>query len=172
MTEVLRRGTGVDLPRGAHALGVVMVYGGLGLWIARKLWGGVGRILPVDDDYRDMRVTPPGYPYIGAPGEVPAETGKDPFLALGPDDKILSYYVRGGEYTPREPGPYDIVEEPTIPTVTDGVTREERIAAIDVRVPSWVKERWTPSERRGGVTLGPEKVRVTRRVGGMELTEV
>ena len=170
----MRRGTGVDLPRGAHALGVVMVYGGLGLWIARKLWGGVGRILPVDedDDYRDMRVTPPGYPKFYGPGDVPASTaGGDPAL-IERESGVVEEYVRPGDYGPRRLTGRTVVEEPTLPTVTGGVTRSERIAAIDVRVPSWVKERWTPAERRGGVTLGPEKVRVSRRVGGMELTEV
>lgn len=33
--------------------------------------------------------------------------------------------------------------------------RAERIRAIDVEIPTWVKKRWTPSQRRGGVRLGP-----------------
>jgi len=53
----------------------------------------------------------------------------------------------------------------------------ERIAAIDVKVPEYVKERWTPEERKGAVVYGREEeiwkeYKVERVVSGVTIIDV
>lgn len=67
--------------------------------------------------------------------------------------------ARGGRRVPPPPDlaqpdavpyvrPYSAITDPTRP-------RLERIAAMDVRIPSHVVETWTPAERAGGITFAP-----------------
>lgn len=56
--------------------------------------------------------------------------------------------------------------------IRKGAPRHLRIRAIDVGIPRAIRRRWTPAERRGGIILGPERVRIRRTIGGVELTEV
>jgi hypothetical protein len=63
------------------------------------------------------------------------------------------------------------------PIINKEIPRAVRIHEIDRRIPTWVKQRWTPGERAGGVRLGPEaeifeEHLITRRYEGVTLSDV